>query len=130
AIRTRGSRFFVAQVQLVGAGGDEQGDVAEPQLGVAEEGGVGGGGEGAGDLCDKVVGALADGVGEFLGKGFLLGGERGQGHGASLATRGVDFWPRGRSDALCTRIPPTVETPTRTSQAWRNPLDHPTSPTQ
>jgi hypothetical protein len=81
----------LAQVQLVGAGGDEVGDVAQLQLGVTEEGGVGGGGEGACDLGDEVVGALADGIGEFLGEGFLLGGEWGRGHGASLATREVDF---------------------------------------
>lgn len=99
-------------MQLIGAGGDEVGEVAEAQLGVAEEGSVGGGGEGAGDLGDEVVGALADGVGEFLGEGLLLGSELRRGHGASLATRAVDFWPSGRSVPLCTKIPPTVETPT------------------
>jgi hypothetical protein len=71
-------------VQLVGAGGDEVGEVAELQLGVAEEGGVGGGGEGAGDGGDEVIGALADGVGQLLGEGFLLGGELGLGHGGLL----------------------------------------------
>jgi hypothetical protein len=103
-------------VQLVGAGGDEVGEVAELQLGVAEEGGVGGGGEGACDLGEEVIGALADGVSEFLGEGLLLGGELGKGHEASLATRAVDFWPIGRSVPLCTKIPPTVETLTRFPQ--------------
>jgi hypothetical protein len=78
-------------VQLVGAGGDEQGDVAELQLGVTEEGGVGGGGEGARDLGDEVVGAVADGVGEVAGEGLLLGGELGLRHGTSLKIREVDF---------------------------------------
>jgi hypothetical protein len=99
-------------VGLVGAGGDAVGEVAELQLGVAEEGSIGGGGEGACDLGDEVVGALADGIGEFPGEGFLLGGELGQGQGAFLATRAVDFWPKGRSVPLCTKIPPTVETST------------------
>jgi hypothetical protein len=76
-------------VEFVGAGGDEVGEVAELQLGVAEEGGVGSGGEGAGDLGDEVISALAEGVGEFLGEGFLLGGEWGLGHGGLLGdTRG------------------------------------------
>ena len=100
-------------MEFVGAGGDEQGEVTQLQLGVAEEGGVGGGGEGAGDLGDKVIGALADGAGEFLGEGLLVGGELLRRHGISLATREVDFWPRGRLVPLCTKIPPTVEMPTR-----------------
>jgi hypothetical protein len=54
-------------VEFVGAGGDEEGEVAELQLGVAEEGGVGGGGEGARDRRDEVISALADGVSQFLG---------------------------------------------------------------
>jgi hypothetical protein len=78
-------------VQFVGAGGEEVDEVAEFQLGVAEEGGVGSGGEGACDLGDEVVGAVAEGVSEFLGEDLLLGGELEQRHGASLATRAVDF---------------------------------------
>src|SRR5262249_38191762 len=112
-------------VQLVGAGGDEVGEVTELQLGVAEEGGGGGGGEGAGDLGDEDVGAPADGVGEFLGEGLLLGGELGRGDGASLASSSVGFWPRGQSVPLCTKILPTVETPTQNGRRRGISLDRP-----
>jgi hypothetical protein len=50
----------LAQVESVGAGGDEEGDAAEFQFGAAEEGGIGGGGEGACDLGDEVIGPLAE----------------------------------------------------------------------
>src|SRR5262249_42114115 len=98
------------------------------QLGVAEERVVGGGGEGACDLVDEVGGAPAEGVGEFVGEGLLLGGEWGRGHGASSGTRGVDFWPRERFAPLCTKFPPTCETPTRRGARPGFPLAPPGLP--
>jgi hypothetical protein len=98
-------------VLLVGLGGDAQDGVADAELGLAEEGGVVAADEVAGDVQQVLVGGLGDGGGQRLGLGFRRGGE-GLLHGGASRTREVDFSAKRRSPHLCTKIPPTVETPT------------------
>ncbi len=57
---------FLLQVLLIGFGGDAVAEVADGELGVAEEGGVIGGDEGAGDVEDVVVAGLGQLVGLCL----------------------------------------------------------------
>ena len=56
---------------LVGLGGDAEGEVADLELGLAEEGGGVGTDEGAGHLEQLVFAGLGDGAGQFLGLRFL-----------------------------------------------------------
>jgi hypothetical protein len=60
----------------VSFGGDVVAEVADGELGVAEEGGVVGSDEGAGDVEDVVIAGLSDGLSQFLGLGFLSVRER------------------------------------------------------
>jgi hypothetical protein len=66
----------LSQALLVGLGGDAQDGVADPELGVAEQGGVIAADEVAGDAQQVLVGGLGDGGGQGLGLSFLRGGER------------------------------------------------------
>jgi hypothetical protein len=60
---------------LVGLGAGLEDEFADPELGVAEEGGLVGGGEGACDGEDFLVDGSADGLRELLGQGLALGGQ-------------------------------------------------------
>src|SRR5262249_2810295 len=75
------SRLFFRQVGGVGLGADLEDEVADAELGAAEDVAVVGGGEGACDLEDLVLGGLPDGLGQLLGAGLLLGGEGAGRHG-------------------------------------------------
>ena len=101
---------------LVGLGGDLEDEVADLELGSAEEGGRLGGDQSACDLEEFVVGRLGDGLGKLLGFRFLGGGE-GFLHGASRMGL-VDFSAKRSSADLCTKIPPNFETPTL--NPWRS----------
>jgi len=72
---------------LVGLGAEAVDEVAEVELGVAEEGGLVGGDEGAGDGEEFVVGSLAEGLSELLGLGFAFRGEGGSSHAEGLPAR-------------------------------------------
>jgi hypothetical protein len=63
------------KVLLVGLGGDAEDEVADLELGGAEEGGVGGDDEQAGDLEEFVLSGAGDGLSELLGLSFLGGGQ-------------------------------------------------------
>jgi hypothetical protein len=60
----------------VSLGGDAMADVADGELGVAEERGVVGSDEGTGDVENVVVAGLGDGLSQFLGLCFLSVRER------------------------------------------------------
>src|SRR5262249_62136363 len=70
------SRLFLGEPLLVGLGGDAVGQLADLELGGAEQVGRLGSGEGAGDLQQLLLGSRGDGGGEFLGLGFLVSASR------------------------------------------------------
>jgi hypothetical protein len=73
----------------VDLGADAQQEVADLELGLAEEASVAGGNDLAGDLEEFVGSGLADSFGELLGLGLLFRGKGGR-HGASV-TKGGGF---------------------------------------
>jgi hypothetical protein len=60
----------------VGFGSDAMAEVADGELGIAEEGGVVGSNEGTGDGENVVIAGLGDGLSQFLGLCFLSVRER------------------------------------------------------
>ena len=101
----------MSQALRVGLGGDAQDGVADAERGLAEEGGAVAADEVAGDGEQVRVGGLGDGGGQLLSLGFLVGGR--ESFMPASRTREVEFSGKRRPPRLCTKIPPTVETPTR-----------------
>jgi hypothetical protein len=78
------------QVFLVGLGGDTEDQVADLELGGAEEVSGVSGDEGASDLEQFRFGGLGNALGQELGLSFLSGSERGV-HGSSSDAWGAFF---------------------------------------
>ena len=66
----------MSEALFVSLGGDAQDGVADAELGVTEEGGVVASQEVAGDLQEIFMGGFSEGGSQFVGLGFLRGGQR------------------------------------------------------
>jgi hypothetical protein len=77
------SHFFLTRLEFGSdrLGADLVDDVADLELGLAEDLVIGLGGQESGHLEDVTFEGLEHGLGEFLGMGLLLGGQVGGGHG-------------------------------------------------
>ena len=103
--------FFLREALLDRLGGDLVSNIADLELVVTEDVGVVGGGEVGGQLADLSIDCFADGSGEILNLGPLLGREWIRRHGR-LPFQRTGFHAAAHSRRLCTKIPPTLVTPT------------------